>query len=93
MSLLLELVTQQSLWYRIPAVLWVMAIALQLILSLWLYLREWFCVKRRRVKMARNSPCQNCRYFDSNPFLHCALHPTDALSNQSKDCLDYWTFD
>jgi hypothetical protein len=47
MILLLELVTQQSPWYLMPALLWVVAIALQLILALCLYLREQFFMKRR----------------------------------------------
>lgn len=89
MVLLLELVTINSPWYLMPAVFWVIAIALQLLLAFYLHLRERFIVKRRRIKVAKNSPCQHCCYFDNNPFLNCALHPTDALRNQSENCRDY----
>lgn len=34
-------------------------------------------------------PCANCRYFNSNPYLKCALHPTKAFSKKAFDCLDY----
>jgi hypothetical protein len=34
-------------------------------------------------------PCANCRFFNSNPYLKCAVHPSKAFSKQAFDCLDY----
>ncbi len=34
-------------------------------------------------------PCRNCRYFSSNPYLKCAIHPTVALTDNATDCKDF----
>lgn len=33
--------------------------------------------------------CENCQFFDNNPYLKCALHPSKVLSPEAKDCSDY----
>ncbi len=35
-------------------------------------------------------PCMNCRFFDSNRYLKCAVHPSTALTRQAVNCSDYW---
>lgn len=36
-----------------------------------------------------SSPCKNCRFFQSNTFLNCAVHPTRVLTEAAYDCPDY----
>lgn len=33
--------------------------------------------------------CEGCKYFNDNQFLRCALHPTNVLTTESVDCMDY----
>ncbi|MCU0533070.1 MAG: hypothetical protein MUD14_04130 [Hydrococcus sp. Prado102] len=35
-------------------------------------------------------PCRKCRFFSSNPYLRCAVHPSIVLKAEAKDCSDYW---
>lgn len=34
-------------------------------------------------------PCYRCRYFNNNPYLKCALHPANVLTDESIDCVNY----
>ncbi|MCU0535611.1 MAG: hypothetical protein MUD14_17105 [Hydrococcus sp. Prado102] len=38
-------------------------------------------------------PCRKCRFFSSNPYLKCAIHPSTVLTAQARDCSDYWALD
>jgi hypothetical protein len=33
--------------------------------------------------------CENCRFFNNNPYIKCAIHPSTVLTAQAKDCNDY----
>lgn len=33
--------------------------------------------------------CENCRFFNNNPYIKCAIHPSTVLTAQAKDCADY----
>ncbi|MCU0534112.1 MAG: hypothetical protein MUD14_09475 [Hydrococcus sp. Prado102] len=33
--------------------------------------------------------CENCRFFNNNPYVKCAIHPSKVLTAQAKDCADY----
>ncbi|NJM89031.1 MAG: hypothetical protein HC847_19610 [Hydrococcus sp. RU_2_2] len=33
--------------------------------------------------------CEKCRFFNNNPYIKCALHPSTVLTAQAKDCTDY----
>lgn len=33
--------------------------------------------------------CENCRFFNNNPYIKCAIHPSKVLSAQARDCADY----
>ena len=35
-------------------------------------------------------PCRNCRFFNNNHHLKCAVHPSTALTKQAINCSDYW---
>lgn len=35
------------------------------------------------------SPCKNCRFFQNNTCLNCAVHPTRVLTEAAYDCPDY----
>ncbi|HAX90357.1 MAG TPA: hypothetical protein DD379_22435 [Cyanobacteria bacterium UBA11162] len=41
------------------------------------------------IKRFRKIPCSNCKFFNSNPFLKCAVHPSKVLSTAAHDCSDY----
>jgi hypothetical protein len=52
------------------------------------------CIARRNqhssiVKQPSTIACSNCRYFNDNYFLKCALHPVTVMTEQSVDCRDY----
>lgn len=34
--------------------------------------------------------CKNCRFFNNNHYLKCALHPATVSTKQALDCSDYW---
>jgi hypothetical protein len=34
-------------------------------------------------------PCKNCKYYDSNNYLKCAVNPAEVLTEKAKDCRDY----
>jgi len=38
-------------------------------------------------------PCRKCRFFASNPYLKCAIHPSTVLTAQARNCSDYWSLD
>jgi hypothetical protein len=42
-----------------------------------------------RTKMQCKVPCQQCRYFNANPYLKCSLHPDSVLTDGAVDCRDY----
>jgi hypothetical protein len=35
------------------------------------------------------SPCKKCRFFNSNPYIKCAVHPHVAMTQAAQDCADY----
>ncbi|MDX2097365.1 MAG: hypothetical protein SFW36_06275 [Leptolyngbyaceae cyanobacterium bins.59] len=34
-------------------------------------------------------PCRNCRFFNQNFYLKCAVHPTMVLTEEAKQCSDF----
>ena len=34
-------------------------------------------------------PCRNCRFFDKNEYLQCAVNPGAVLTKQANNCSDY----
>ncbi|MGB7441512.1 MAG: hypothetical protein WA919_10620 [Coleofasciculaceae cyanobacterium] len=45
------------------------------------------------LKLTRQIPCYNCRFFNNNAYLKCAVHPSTVLSIVAKNCPDYWSVD
>jgi hypothetical protein len=43
------------------------------------------------VKYFSQVPCRKCRFFSSNSYLQCAVHPSTVLKDEAKDCSDYWS--
>ncbi len=35
-------------------------------------------------------PCKNCRFFNNNYHLKCAVNPCTALTKEAINCSDYW---
>ena len=33
--------------------------------------------------------CNQCQYFESNPYLKCAVHPISVMTEAAIDCTDY----
>ncbi|KAM3112467.1 hypothetical protein [Phormidesmis sp. 146-33] len=40
-------------------------------------------------KLTAQSPCKKCRFFNSNPYVKCAVNPSLAMTTAAKDCTDY----
>ena len=52
------------------------------------------CIPKQRQHLFSLKPrhklsCRRCRYFSSNPYLKCALHPVTVLTKQAVNCADY----
>jgi hypothetical protein len=52
------------------------------------------CIPKRRhhsllFKVSHQTRCHSCKYFSTNSYLKCALHPTSVLTEQAIDCSDY----
>lgn len=48
-----------------------------------------FSSKLTTLKHYHQIPCQNCRFFNQNFYLKCAVHPSEALSAEAINCPDY----
>lgn len=35
------------------------------------------------------SPCRNCKFYNQNSYLKCAVHPYIVLTKQAENCVDY----
>ena len=40
-------------------------------------------------KDSTQTNCTNCRFFNNNSYLKCAVHPTKVLKKSAQECLDY----
>ena len=38
------------------------------------------------------SPCKNCRFYNDNYYLNCAVNPTKVLKPEANECSDYSQF-
>jgi hypothetical protein len=38
-------------------------------------------------------PCKNCKFYNSNNYLRCAVNPAEVLTEKAKDCRDYTSQD
>ena len=54
-------------------------------LDLWKNLRH----RITSVNHSHQIPCSNCQYFNRNPYLKCAIHPSKALNEEAINCADY----
>lgn len=47
--------------------------------------------KYRRVTLnhIKQVPCRNCRFFNDNHYLNCAVHPSIVLTKEALNCSDY----
>lgn len=34
-------------------------------------------------------PCRDCKFFNCNPYIQCAIHPTTVQTMKAADCQDY----
>ncbi|MBW4470739.1 MAG: hypothetical protein KME45_10105 [Stenomitos rutilans HA7619-LM2] len=69
------------------------------LLALWAIAVLWFSQHTKRHitvrqkedgrKLFKRVPCRQCRFFKDNPYLKCAIRPSDALTAQAIDCADY----
>ena len=49
--------------------------------------------KKNSIKPSPKIPCLNCRFFNNDVYLRCAVHPSKALRAEASNCLDYWSLD
>lgn len=45
------------------------------------------------IKCGHKIPCANCKFFNNNPYLKCAIRPSEALSEEAINCSDYMAKD
>ena len=45
--------------------------------------------KHLSLKRHSKIPCRSCQFYSNNPYIRCAIRPTDALTEQAIDCSDY----
>ncbi len=41
-------------------------------------------------KRSNQIPCKNCRFYNHNHYLKCAVHPDAALKAEALNCKDYY---
>ncbi|MDZ7958581.1 MAG: hypothetical protein RMY34_11995 [Aulosira sp. DedQUE10] len=41
------------------------------------------------IEYLKEHRCKNCRFFNENNYIKCAVHPSVALTKQALDCSDY----
>lgn len=45
--------------------------------------------KQSTKKLASELPCSQCRYFNANRYLSCAVNPLQVLTAESKKCCEF----
>ena len=45
--------------------------------------------RKLSLKVYSKIPCRNCQFYSNNPYVRCAIRPTDAMTEQAIDCSDY----
>ena len=43
----------------------------------------------QRAQTMHRIPCSDCSFFTNQAVLKCPLHPTEAMSEEAIDCLDF----
>lgn len=41
------------------------------------------------LKPQQKVPCRECQFFNSNPYVQCALHPMTVQTERATNCSDY----
>ncbi|XGV96781.1 MAG: hypothetical protein ACAF41_29160 [Leptolyngbya sp. BL-A-14] len=42
-----------------------------------------------RLRLYKRVPCRRCAFFKNNPYLKCAIRPSDALTAKAIECSDF----
>lgn len=65
-----------------------------------MFLRKLLSLKGERTYLVtdindyhQTIPCNNCRFFNQNSYLKCAVHPLTAMKADAIDCPDFWSKD
>ncbi|HEY9906555.1 MAG TPA: hypothetical protein V6D18_02960 [Thermosynechococcaceae cyanobacterium] len=80
-----EVVAPHGVLFLIPvgfACAWAIAVALSSAPKL---------SREKKLSLKRHSkiPCRNCQFYNNNPYVRCAIRPTDALTEQAIECSDF----
>jgi hypothetical protein len=78
--------------FTIPPVLWGTIGSLVILSTIGGLIYAYFFNRKQnsfRVNLPDKIACSDCKYFNSNHFLKCALHPVTVLTEQAVDCIDY----
>jgi hypothetical protein len=54
-------------------------------------IRQGIKNKISKLQISQDFPCKNCRFFQQNSYLKCAVHPYTVLTKEATNCSDYWT--
>ena len=63
------------IWTLLGGLLW----------TVWIAFRQGW----RNLKRLHQIPCDRCAYFTGEQCLKCAVHPTQAFTEDAIECLDY----
>lgn len=53
--------------------------------------RKFLQNRRLTIHHCQQFPCWNCRYFQDNHYLNCAVHPSIVLTKHAFNCPDFWS--
>ena len=54
--------------------------------------REMAVIKIKGVSIFSffQTPCRNCKFYNRNLYLRCAVHPSLVLTKKAHNCIDYY---
>lgn len=60
-------------------------------IGIWLWRSRWQKVEsdRSQFRDSTQTNCSQCRFFNKNSYLNCAVNPTKVLKKEASECSDY----
>jgi hypothetical protein len=80
----------------LAAEIWLIPISLLTIAWIVIFVKQSLLLKVLHARISSKKPfqpipCMNCRFYNSSPYLQCAVHPYRALKVEAANCPDYWS--
>lgn len=70
---------------------WVLlTVPILLIIAFWVEVRKKYLpIKKKESLDSSHFPCYQCKFFNQNPYLKCAVNPSVALTQEASNCKDF----